>query len=107
LIQLRRSGIPPARLATTTQPGEPGKGSGSAPGWRRGHSARRLNPTPAISAMATCRHGRHLPGQRHRDDAGVQVPTSGTPTISRMMAACEEIDAFQRAQPMLKAGAPE
>jgi len=24
-----------------------------------------------------------------------------------MMAACEEIDAFQRAQPMLKAGAPE
>ena len=35
-----------------------------------------------------------------------KIPTSGTPTVDRIVAACDQIDAFQRANPLLQVGAP-
>jgi hypothetical protein len=35
-----------------------------------------------------------------------KIPTSGTPTVDRIVAACDQIDAFQRADPLLQVGAP-
>ena len=35
-----------------------------------------------------------------------KIPTSGTPTVDRIVAACEELDAFQQAQPQRQVGAP-
>jgi len=35
-----------------------------------------------------------------------KLPTVGTPTVDRIVAACEEIDAFRRASPLLQVGAP-
>lgn len=35
-----------------------------------------------------------------------KIPTNGTPTVDRIVAACDGIDAFRRADPMLQAGAP-
>ena len=35
-----------------------------------------------------------------------KIPTSGTPTVDRIVAACEGLEAFQRANPLLQAGAP-
>lgn len=36
-----------------------------------------------------------------------KIPTSGTPTVDRIVAACDAIDAFRRADPMLQVGAPQ
>ena len=35
-----------------------------------------------------------------------KIPTSGTPTVDRIVAACEALDAFQQAQPQRQVGAP-
>jgi maleylacetoacetate isomerase len=35
-----------------------------------------------------------------------KIPTVDTPTVDRIMGACEEIEAFRRAAPHLQAGAP-
>jgi maleylacetoacetate isomerase len=35
-----------------------------------------------------------------------KIPTSGTPTVDRIVAACEELDAFRRASPLQQVGAP-
>lgn len=35
-----------------------------------------------------------------------KIPTSGTPTVDRIVAACDQIDAFQRVNPLLQVGAP-
>lgn len=35
-----------------------------------------------------------------------KIPTSGTPTVDRIVAACNALDAFRRADPMKQVGAP-
>jgi maleylacetoacetate isomerase len=35
-----------------------------------------------------------------------KIPTSGTPTVDRIVAACDDLDAFRRASPALQVGAP-
>ena len=35
-----------------------------------------------------------------------KISVPGTPTVDRIVAACEELDAFQQAQPLLQVGAP-
>ncbi len=35
-----------------------------------------------------------------------KISVPGTPTVDRIVAACEELDAFQRAQPLRQVGAP-
>jgi maleylacetoacetate isomerase len=35
-----------------------------------------------------------------------KIPTTGTPTVDRIVAACSELDAFRRADPMKQVGAP-
>jgi maleylacetoacetate isomerase/maleylpyruvate isomerase len=35
-----------------------------------------------------------------------KIPTPGTPTVDRIVAACRELEPFQQADPMRQLGAP-
>jgi maleylacetoacetate isomerase/maleylpyruvate isomerase len=36
-----------------------------------------------------------------------KIATSGTPTVDRIVAACDDLEAFRRADPMRQVGAPK
>ncbi len=71
---------------------------GTAPGQRRCHWH--------LLPRQLGHRGRHLPGQPDRGDGVFKIEVTDIPTVDRIMAACEQLDAFAQADPRRQAGAP-